>query len=75
MTDDNDNTQNVVPLHPPRQGEPAFMRCACEPQGVDFVVVAIDQDTGPLVTALVCPSCERGLDVVAGVVQPPDDEG
>lgn len=73
MTDE--TTGRVVPLHPPRRNEPAFMRCAREPEGVNFLVVAIDAKAGPIVSALVCPACETELAVVKGIVQAPDGEG
>lgn len=64
-----DRTDNVIPLHPATApGDMGFMQCACKPEGVDFLVVAIHQDAGAIVAALVCPECERELPVVNGVV-------
>lgn len=73
MTDE--TMGRVVPLRPRRRGDLAFMRCACEPEGVDFLVVAVDAEAGPIVAALVCPACETELAVVNGIVQAPDGEG
>lgn len=59
---------NVVQLHRAKKGDTAFMLCACMPEDpLPYMIVAL-QEAQPLIVALVCPGCDKQLNVVNGFV-------
>jgi len=69
MSDSPDKPSNVLPFYKPVTGEPAFMVCPCQPDGVPFLVIVASHETHPVICRLVCPECDVTYSVINGVVQ------
>lgn len=69
MSDSTDKPSNVLPFYKPVTGEPAFMVCPCQPDGVPYTIVVMAHETHPIITGILCPECEAHFSVVNGVVQ------
>lgn len=58
---------NVIELFPSKAGDLAFLTCDCKPEPTPFIVVALVGKPA-IITALVCPECQKQVDVIDGRV-------
>lgn len=68
------SNDNVTPLHG-RTGEHTWLLCPCTTNGQPVTPVILHDRQGPIISALVCPNCERTMPVVNGVVQMGESDG
>lgn len=62
---------NVIPLNSEKRSELSFLMCHCDQENPEpFLVVVLNESSGPLIVGLQCPACERKHDVLSGFVQP-----
>lgn len=65
------SNDKIVPFYKPRQGDPVFMVCPCQPDGVPYTIIALAHETHPIISKLLCPECETEISVVNGIPQLP----
>lgn len=60
---------NVVQLHPVKEGDSVFIMCPCDREDPAPYIVQVVVSTEPLVQGLMCPKCRTYLPVVNGIIQ------
>ena len=60
---------DVTPITKNSGPEERFMMCPCTEEPTLITPVVMQTENGPLISSLMCPSCERVIGVVNGYLQ------